>query len=247
MKTINEVEVMRTFLRFGIMFVVSLIFTCAVSAGQVTDENSPGENPWNGTWTSGYYTIVIQENETGISGWYEPFDIDTYDPGMLTGSLSDDKKIFSGKWIESGPNTLYLSDDNMSHSGTGGVYLEGMEQPYSYSMEWDRVGAQLDPDNPWSGSWENDEAMETMIQNGTSVTSTYFQKLTEEDEGDESDEPGIFEGTVTEGGRTLTGFWPETGNFTFILSEDGNFWTGTDNLDFSKFIVTDTWNATKIQ
>ncbi|MBN1166390.1 MAG: hypothetical protein JXA44_04580 [Methanospirillaceae archaeon] len=220
-----------------LILLVTLILTGMATAKEMQSISDPQEDVWSGTWTSDDFTFYIIQNGTEITGTYDPYDIDTYDPGMITGTLSADMKICTGKWVESGPNTLYLSDDAMSHWDTGGVYPEGMDQDYSYEMIWERRGRQTDPDNPWTGTWVNDEEREIMVQNGTVVRSTYYPLPPDEDE------PGTFEGTVSEDNRTITGFWTETGNFTCILSGDNSSFHGAYMVDLAKSGKSYLWNA----
>jgi len=233
---------MRNVLIFGIILVLVLVFITAGCVKETPEENNSAENRWNGTWASEQYILFILQNGSEITGSYEPHDIESRDPGLLQGILSEDKEIFSGIWTESGPVTLVISDDGMSYFGTGGTRPGKItEQSYTYTSNGTRVGPLSDPDNAWSGTWKSGKTVQTMIQNGTSVRSTYQQVSTEEDE------PGLFEGTVSGDGKTLTGKWMESGNFSFILSEDGSFWNGTYSVELDESAETSFWNATKLQ
>ncbi len=223
-----------------LILLVTLILPGMTTAKEMQSVSYPREDVWSGTWESDDVTFYLIQNGTEITGNYEPHDIDTYDPGLITGILSADMTVCTGRWVESGPNTLYLSEDAMSHWDTGGVYPEGMDQDYSYSMVWERRGRQTDPDNPWTGTWVNDEEREIMVQNGTVVRSTYYPLPPDEDE------PGIFEGTISDDKRTVNGFWTETGNFTFFLCSDYSSFHGTYTVDMATSGKTYVWEAEKI-
>jgi len=221
-----------------VMVVLILLLLCAGSAALVPD----AENMWNGTWTDETYTIFIQQNGTEIAGNYIPFDLETYDAGLLEGTLSEDQKTFSGVWIESGLQEATLSEDGMSFSGTGSTNPVGtLTEPRTYEATGTRVGTPTDPDNLWSGTWETPRKIYNLTQDGTTISGTN-EPLPETD-----DEPGVFKGTVSEDGNTMSVEWVESGNFTFILSDDGIFWNGTytDLLDPSAELFP--WNATKMQ
>lgn len=220
------------------MAALVLVLLCAGTAAQVPD---PG-NAWNGTWTDEMFTVVIQQSGTEIAGYYVPFDPEAYDSGLLEGTLSEDQKIFSGVWTESGNQESTLSDDGMSFNGTGSTNSVGsFTEPQTYETTGTRVGTPADPDNLWTGSWETPRKVYNLTQDGTIISGTN-EPLPETD-----DEPGVFEGTVSEDGKTVSLEWIESGNFTFILSDDGMFWNGTYTNVLDPSAEQFPWNATRIQ
>lgn len=199
------------------------------------------ENVWNGTWISEAYTITIFQDGALIAGSYEPDDPMIRDPGMLKGTLSDDGTTFSGIWTETGPFHVTLAEDNMPYSGTGGVKPDVPdEEAFSYAILRNRSGDIVDPDNLWTGQWDNERGTQTLTQNGTIVTGTYTPYSIDEDE------PGLIEGEVSDDGRELTATWYEAGPFTFTLSDDGLYFNGTYGTDLSDSAETNFWNATKV-
>jgi len=218
------------------MFVLALL--CAGSAAQAPDT----VNTWNGTWKDDVYTIFIQQNGTEIAGYYIPFDPEAYDAGMLEGTLSEDQKTFSGVWIESGLQESTLSDDGMSFNGTGTTNPVGsFTEPQTYETTGTRVGTPVDPDNLWTGSWQTPRKVYHLTQEGTTISGTN-EPLPETE-----DEPGVFEGTVSEDGKIVSLEWIESGNFTFILSDDGMSWNGTYTEVVDPAAELLPWNATRIQ
>jgi hypothetical protein len=69
----------------------------------------------------------------------------------------------------------------------------------------------------WEGTWNTNFGVMTLLQTGNHVTGTYTYS------------GGSIDGTAA--GNTLTGTWAQKGNgahgkFVFMLSADGNSWTG---------------------
>ncbi|PKL59616.1 MAG: hypothetical protein CVV33_06900, partial [Methanomicrobiales archaeon HGW-Methanomicrobiales-4] len=213
-----------------------------VYAEPVPDANN-NAYPWNGTWVSDDFTLFILQNVSEISGDYVPLNFELYDPGHMQGTLSEDGKTFSGICTEKGFLKLNLSDDEMSFSGVGVIPpLGSMSEPYVYERNGTRSENLSDLDNKWSGTWTTPKKTFELIQNGTYVFGTNEPLLPEV-----KDEPGLFEGTVSEDGKTITLNWLETGNFTFTLSDDGSFFNGTYHVEPDPSRVSDSWNGTKIR
>lgn len=224
------------------IMVISLCFVWSGSAEQIPDEKNYSENIWNGTWASEYYTLLIRQNGSEITGWYEPKDLKLYDPGLLNGSISAEGKIFSGMWIESGPLRIIQSGDGMSYSGSGGIRSDAkLNESGTYTASGTRMESSFDPEKIWAGTWKTERTLNTWVQNGTSITGSYQPLAGIEDE------PGLFEGTASENGKTLSGTWIETGNFSFTLSEDNSVFNGTYGWGLNASAGTDFWNGTKLQ
>ena len=227
---------MRISFTTGVMAVFVLAFFCTGSVAQV-----PGaENVWNGTWVSDIYTTNYQQNGTEIAGYYIPFNPDLYDPGLLEGTVSEDGKTITGVWTESGLTMLEISEDGMSMSGTGTTGDGVVDEPYTYERTVTRVGDIVDPENIWSGSWITEFNTYNITQNGTFISGTHQPLPGREDD------PGVFEGTVSEDRKTFSGTWTESGSFSYTMSEDGTYYNGTfsEGLDPSS-----EWypiNATKM-
>ncbi|HWQ67247.1 MAG TPA: hypothetical protein VN372_10290 [Methanospirillum sp.] len=235
-------EQMRFFFVTGMLVVLVLSILCAGSAEQIPDAKSQAENVWNGSWSTEYYIVSILQNGSEIEGRYEPKDIKSMDPGRLAGMVSKDGTIFSGIWTESGPLSVSISDDGMSFTGNGGVRIDGgMNESGAYTTNTTRIGTVLDPENIWSGTWKGARTENVWIQEGTTITGSYHPLP------GIADEPGLFEGTVSDDGKMATGTWKEFGNFSFTLSRDGTFFNGTYDVALNASAGSDFWNGTKIQ
>ncbi|KAF5080786.1 hypothetical protein DSECCO2_116440 [anaerobic digester metagenome] len=231
---------MRSYLFTGGMVILILISMNFVLAE--TPQVSSPDNWWNGSWMSDDYTVLILQNDANIAGSYDPEDISVLDPGLLKGTLSKDKKTFSGIWSESGTITYILSDDLMSFSGVGTVNQEGnIGDPFTYLSNATREGEVKDLNNTWTGTWKSASNIYTFTQNGSVVFGSYSPFHSEEDE------PGHIDGVVSEDGKKFTGSWVETGNFTFVLSEDKKSYTGTYTTSFSDSGSLEFWNGTKME
>lgn len=225
----------------GVLLLIILISFQSVSAEQAANV-TPQENPFNGSWVDDLYTVYIQQQGTDIQGYYEPFDPDAYDPGRLIGTLSEDKRVFSGKWTESGVSTLKISGDEMSFSGTGeNDHIEGLSEPEPYEYNATRAGKIQDPENIWTGEWTTPRKTYTFTQNGSVISGVNHPQP------DIEDESGIMEGTVSNDGKTITINWTETGDFFYRLSDDGMYINGTYSVDLETSNETLYWNLTKVQ
>lgn len=222
--------------------VLVLVLVCAGSAEQTPGADNQAKNPWNGTWESVNYTFSIQQNGQEIVGTYIPGDPNRYDTGILKGNVSEDLRTFSGMWTESGSIELTLSEDGLSFKGTVTNDPVGeMTEPFTFERTGTRVGTPVDPDNLWTGTWKTPKKMYYLTQDGTSITGR------NEALPGINDEPGIYEGTVSGDGKTTSIRWIESGNFTFILSDDGLSWNGTYSEVLDPSAELYPWNATRIQ
>jgi len=228
-------------IQWSAILLLFILMGAGFGTADTLSDSMDQENWWNGTWISEEYSITIFQNGSLIAGSYEPDDPMIRDPGMLKGTLSDDKRVFSGIWTESGPFEVVLAEDNMSYSGTGGVKSDDSgDEAVTYSILRTRMGDISDPDNLWTGEWDNERGTQTMTQNGTIVTGSYIPYSLDEDE------PGLIEGVVSDDGRELSATWYEAGLFTFTISTDGLYFNGTYGTDLSDSAVFDSWNATKV-
>ncbi|HOW05879.1 hypothetical protein [Methanospirillum hungatei] len=75
-------------------------------------------NTWTGTWKTGSKTYNLTQNGTALSGSYTPFDLDSDEPGLIDGVISEDGKIMNGTWIETGKFSFIMSDDGLTFNGT---------------------------------------------------------------------------------------------------------------------------------
>ncbi|MCA1916520.1 hypothetical protein [Methanospirillum hungatei] len=82
--------------------------------GAIPDAN----NTWTGTWKTGSKTYNLTQNGTALSGSYTPFDLDSDEPGLIDGAISEDGKIMKGTWIETGTFSFIISDDGLTFNGT---------------------------------------------------------------------------------------------------------------------------------
>jgi hypothetical protein len=235
----QEVLDMRFFIGAMMIFVVLLV--SGVTANEVSDQGISSDTWWNGSWMSDYFTLLILQNGSSIAGSYEPFDITVYDPGLLKGSLSEDNTVFSGVWTETGKISLILADDEMSFSGTGTVIQTDGQKPFTYTKTGTRIGEDYQKEIPWNGSWKTESNTYSLMQNGSVVSGTYIPLSLD------ADEPGFIEGTVTEDGKELKGTWVESGNFSFKISDNKQFFNGTYGIEHPEQAITDFWNGTKIQ
>ena len=225
----------------GVCVVGILLSFGAGSAEKTPDVFNTSENIWNGTWASDAYTLYIQQDNSVISGAYEPENLTLLDPGLLKGNISKDGGIFSGTWTETGPLKVVISDDKMSYSGTGGVRPDdNLNGSGNYTVKATRVESSFDPENIWTGTWKTPRSTNMWTQNGTVVVGSY------EPLPGIGDEPGIFEGSVSEDGKTISGRWTETGNFSFMISDDHSHFNGTYDIAQNISAGSGTWNGTKL-
>lgn len=213
---------MKIFRIAALLIFLAFICVCTGSAIQAAGTGQTSEYIWNGTWSAPDYTVYINQDASGITGEYVPFDLVSLDPGTLEGSVSDDGRTYSGEWIENGSNIYTLSDDKMSFAINGSSDPHGpMTGPAYYTSNATRVGDMVDPENPWSGSWITKKKTYNLTQKGTTLTGTN-QPLP-----GVNDNPGVLEGIVSEDGRTYAGYWTEKGRFTFVMSDTGSFFNAT--------------------
>jgi len=225
----------------GIILICLLCLSGMGMADQVSGAINQGDKIWNGTWESEGYFLYIQQNDSEIKGYYEPFNISSQDPGMLEGVLSSDGRVFSGTWSETGPLVLTLAADTMSYTGAGNVRPHAdLNSSGSYTTIGKRVESSFDPEKTWNGSWKTGRTLNTFIQNGATVTGSYVPLP------EIYDEPGTYTGTVSEDGTTLLGNWSESGNFSFTISNNGRYWNGTYDMSQNSSVGSDSWNATKV-
>lgn len=232
---------MRNFKIIGLLLFITLLFGFLASAEEVVLKDTSSENIWNGTWTGTNFTIYIEQDNSGITGEYEPMDPQLIDPGMLEGNVSEDRKTYSGVWIESGSALQTLSDDNMSFTINGSVNPYGtLSDPLYFLSNATRIGEISDPENPWTGNWTTERKLYVFTQDGTSVSGSN-QPLS-----GINDESATLEGTLSDDRRIYTGNWTETGIFSFVISDDGSTFNATihESLDPSSNadIITFTKN-----
>lgn len=229
---------MKKILISGFVILAVLLMIQPGTAAEI--EGMTQENPWNGTWVDESYTMYIQQDEDGITAIYQPVDPAAQDPGRLEGTVSDDGKVFSGRWAETGNTTLTLSEDQMSFSGIGTTtQIEGLPPTVAYEYNATRSGEVEDPENIWAGEWASDYKTYNLTQDGMTISGENHPLP------DVEDEDGLYEGTVSEDGKTATISWIETGDFTFTLSEDGRYFNGTYTIDLSPSDESWSWNMTK--
>lgn len=223
------------------MGIIILLIPGVCFAEEQIHAESKGVNLWNGTFSSDLSSLTIHQNGTEISGLYIPKDDALSDPGVLEGTLSEDEKTFSGKWTETGPFRLVMDDDAMTYNGTIGISLNGeIINPETSTTNGTRKGSSFNPENLWSGTWNNPHMLNTWVQDGFTVTGLYSPME------NVNDEPGVMEGTVSDDGNIFSGTWKESGNFTFHLSDDGSYFNGTYSVSLDPDAKTDLWNGIKI-
>ncbi|MBN1166388.1 MAG: hypothetical protein JXA44_04565 [Methanospirillaceae archaeon] len=228
---------MKRILAVGAMVMLALTFSSIVSAEQTGN----AEGLWNGTWISEDYTFFYTQNGSIITGIYLPFDTDTNEAGSVEGAVSEDFMTHSGIWIETGGINLSLSEDGMFLSGTGTTGEGVLDEPGLYEITATRVGESLDPENIWSGNWITPRKTYTLTQNGTHVTGTN-QPLP----GIE-DDPGVFEGELSDDTLTFSGTWTESGRYFYTLSEDTLSFSGTYTDAREPSAQTLPLNATRVR
>lgn len=202
---------LRFFLTTGIILTVLLCMTAIACA----DENTLGKT-WTGTWTDANFSLSLEQNGTEITGIGQSFDFNLNDPFILSGSISEDGTSLNGVMKDTGTLEMYLSDDQMSFTGNGTVdqVLETGDV-YSYSTEGTRNGTII-PDKIWSGDWLTGNSSIIINQEGNTITGEYFPLTSPETSG-------VFEGTVSEDGKTLSMAWSFIEKITFIQSDDGMY------------------------
>ena len=203
------------FLSFTAVFAVSLLLLISSGyAEQSSSNESPTDLIWNGTWACSNHYFHLEQNPEGITGWYEPKNQNVTDTGLLDGSIDETGMNYSGIWTESGTVNLTLSPDNASYSGIATTNPLGtMTEPAVHTADATRIGDVTDPENLWTGEWETPRKVYTYLQNGSTITG--FNTLMP----GVMDQPGTFEGTVSEDGRTIIGNWTETGTFNFTMTD----------------------------
>lgn len=213
---------MKHFYLSGILLTLCLFLICTGFAEEIPAETTMPELSWAGTWTDVNYTLTLEKNESEVTGIGISQNTDLNDPFLLSGTLSEDGKELTAILKDSGTLTLILSDDQISFTGNGTVdQFSNDTEPYTYTTEGSRNGTILDSENIWSGDWQTQNSSFTIHQSGNSVTGTYY--ILSSPEG-----YGIFEGLVSEDGKTLSTTWEYPDNATFALSDDGMYLIETD-------------------
>lgn len=230
---------MKKYVMSGIMLLFILISLQPASAGQADGSNQTGKT-WNGTWVDDYYTLTIQQEGSDILGSYLPTDAYANDPGSIIGTVSDDGKVLSGRWVDSGVLYLNLSDDNQSISGVATVNpVNRLTESLVHEFNATRSGEIPDPENLWTAGWITPRKTYTLVQNGSSLSGE------DHPVPGGADEDGVLEGTVSDDGRSVTLNWTETGELSFILSDDASVFNGTYTVEKSSSDETLYWNMTK--
>lgn len=214
----------------GILLTLCLFLVCTGFAEEIPAENTITDFSWAGTWTDVNYTLTLEQNESEVTGIAISHNPDLNDPFLLSGTLSEDGKELTAILKDSGTLTLILSDDQISFTGNGTVdQFSDETEPYTYTTEGSRNGTILDPENIWSGDWQTKNSKFTFHQSGNSVTGTYFNLSS-------PDGCGIFEGLVSDDGKTLSTTWEYPDNATFALSDDGMYLIETDceEMDYAE-------------
>ncbi len=192
----------------------------------------------------GYQRIIrihYLQNGSVVTGIYLPFDMDAYDAGSVKGVVSEDLRTHSGIWIETGRINFSLSEDGMSLTGTGTVGDGVLDEPVQYEVTATRVGEIADPESLWSGSWITPRKTYNLTQNGTYVSGTNQPLAGIEDD------PGTFEGILSDDEMFFSGTWTETGTYSYTLSEDTMSFSGTYTDTLEPSARTFPLNATRMQ
>lgn len=101
-----------------------------------TTENYIGNSSdWTGDWKSDTYSLNLHQNGMNISGTIQNFDTNSSETGVVAGILSDDEKIVSGTWTESGTFYYNLSNNGSFFNGT-----------FTFDNQVSR------PDDTWNGT-----------------------------------------------------------------------------------------------
>jgi hypothetical protein len=208
----------------GIWLVFALIICICGTIGTSDETNNgtttAGESSagWNGSWQSNMTKMDLIQTGSEINGTYVPLDWNISDPGAMKGTVSEDGKIFTGTWDESGTVQLTLSEDGKLFNGTYRVNTIA-----DFEDEWN--GVRINPDDSatesgWNGTFQSDWYRLNFTQDGNNVTAAY-EPLTE------MADPGVISGTLSPDGKTLTGTWTENGGVILTLSDDDMSFNGT--------------------
>jgi hypothetical protein len=213
---------MKFFLVTGIILILVLSLFSTVLADELNSANNTTEKVWNGTWTDVNYTLLIEQKGLEVTAIGRSYNIGLNDPFLLSGTISEDGKSLNGIKKETGTLEMYLSDDNMSFSANGTVDpVDNESELYNYKTKGNRNGTSIIPDSIWGGVWNTGNTSLNINQSGNSVIGDYYPLLSPE-------HGGVFEGMVSDDGKTLSTKWTYTENVTFILSDDGMFLIESD-------------------
>ncbi len=181
---------------------------------------------WNGTWQSELFTMTFTQQDEVVTASYIAMNPETEITGNLNGTLSEDGKVLTGIWSETGKFESIASEDNTSFSSNLG---------YNGSFA-DFVGN----GTLWSGEWKSDSYLMNLSQDGSKISGTVRYYL------DDGSEIGTLTGNLSDDGKTVIGTWDEIGEMKLAISEDGGMFNGTYMFENIEPKPADTWNATRI-
>ena len=181
---------------------------------------------WNGTWQSELFTMTFTQQDEVVTASYIAMNPETEITGTLNGTLSEDGKVLTGIWSETGKFESIASEDNTSFSSNLG---------YSGTFA-DFIGN----GTLWNGEWKSDSFLMNLSQDGSKITGTVQYYL------DDGTEIGTLTGNLSDDGKTVIGTWDETGAMKLAISEDGGMFNGTYSFENIEPKPADTWNATRI-
>lgn len=92
--------------------------------GTRISNNSASEPGWTGTWQTNIDNLTTTQTGNSVKGMYYPMDPSAHDEGTMEGNLSENGKVLTGTWIETGGLVFMLSDDGSYFNGTYGFGTE---------------------------------------------------------------------------------------------------------------------------
>lgn len=219
-----------TYITMVMVLFLSCVFVCVA---EEMDAGSDIISDWSGTWNCDVNTLNLTQDGNLVIGIYDkPEDMVVL---KMEGNVSEDGKVFSGSWSDTGKIEFILSDDGKSFNGT---YVSSGLNNVDYDSDNTWNGTLLDeadPEHPWSGSWDSGmNSITNLSQDDNAVYGSYVT-------------PGdvllTIDGLLSEDGKKLIGTYSDEGLFIFTLSEDGNSFNGT--FGYGSEDSTRSWNGTR--
>ena len=113
----------------GNMDEASIYNNTGTRVGKLADS----DNIWSGAWVTERKSYNYTQDGLSITGTNQPLPGIDDEPGSMVGTVSDDGKIITGKWVETGNFTFIISKDGSFFNGTYNVNLDLLNKTESWN------------------------------------------------------------------------------------------------------------------